>query len=120
MANDLGKTTAPFQRYIFHFLPGLLILVCIYIIFYNTNEIKSHFILIIKELAKILQFSSSELLGFTFLLLVLIFALGFVFLFGLIIDSARHMIEEIFLVAKWSEYSIIEKFKSAKGILMLE
>lgn len=106
MANQdsLSRATAPFQRYIFHFLPGIPILVGICIVCIEVKETRELFNSIITYFTKLP--SGEGLLGFTFFLMILIFTLGFVFLFGMIVDSIRHMIEEIFLVPKWSEYKI--------------
>jgi len=108
--NSISRATTPFQRYIFHFLPGLPVLVGICIILWKSLNLN------LSEISKItheLQLSSSDgLLNFTFFLVILILVLGFVFLFGMIVDSIRHMIEEMFLVPKWSEYKIARGIKS--------
>ncbi len=108
--DSISRTTSPFQKYIFHFLPGLPVLVAICMIFHKSFGLDLH------EISKIiheLQLRSSQaFLQFAFFLVILIFALGFVFLFGLIVDSVRHMIEEMFLVPKWSEYKIPREFNS--------
>lgn len=119
MANGtlLSRATATFQRYIFHFLPGLPVLVGIYIIYIKIKEIKETKDLLNPIRTYFTKLPPSEgLLGFTFFLIMLIFALSFVFLFGMIVDSIRHMIEEIFLVPKWSEYKIARKIKKATDV----
>jgi hypothetical protein len=115
MANEsqLGRVTSPYQKYFFHFLPGLPILVGIFIIFYEVQEIKDFFESIFNHFVSTQPKGTSwGLLGFTFFLILLVFALAFVFLFGMIADAARHMLEEMFLVAKWSEYKVVQRFKN--------
>lgn len=108
--NSISRVTTPFQRYIFHFLPGLPVLVGICIILWTSLNLN---LSEISEITHELQLSSSEgLLNFTFFLVILLLALGFVFLFGMIVDAIRHMIEEMFLVPKWSEYKVARGIKS--------
>ncbi len=110
--DSISRASTPFQRYVFHWLPGLPVMVGICIILWelglNDNKIS--------EIIHKLQLPSSEgLLGFTFFLVILILALSFVFLFGMIVDSIRHMVEETFLVPKWSEYKIMRSARRTKS-----
>jgi hypothetical protein len=108
--NSISRATTPFQKYIFHFLPGLPVLVGICIILWKSFGLSPE--KISEIIPECLQHSSEGLLGFTFFLIILILALGFVFLFGMIVDAIRHFIEEMFLVPKWSEYKIAREAKS--------
>ncbi len=54
----------------------------------------------------VLSHKIKEPFGVIFFLVILLLLLGFVFLLGMLADSIRHLIEEMFLVPKWSEYRI--------------
>lgn len=101
--NNISGLTTPFEKYIFHFLPGLPVLFGICIILWHLGLDLERMSLIIHDLQL-----PSGILSFTIILILL---LSTVFLLGLIVDGVRHMFEYAFLIPKRKEFWIARRMK---------
>lgn len=101
----VGGIIAAFEKYIFHFLPGLPVLAGFCLILWGWCGLDST----IERISKIihqLQFHNSLAGGLTLSVLTIFF----VFLLGMIVDAVRHLIEYAFLIPKWGEHKVARGF----------
>lgn len=105
--NNIGGVISSFQKYIFHFLPGLPVLAGLCIIFWHLG----FDLAVMSKVIHKLQLSSRDLPGFTFFLILLALVLLTVLLLGMIVDGVRHALEYAFLIPKRKEYWIARRIK---------